>query len=263
MELEQLLVEIENADMILVGLGKEFEQTEAFKDDVIYQTVKENLQKKGLLWVLPAIDDLYRKKHHKSVLTELTALANALEKKNYFVVSTAINSDIEKISWKAGRLVMPCGSLRLLQCSENCGSEIKALSETEYEVFLHELEKQIETNDIELEENILGKCELCHQRYILNSVYAEQYDENGYLPAWEIYTKWLQGTLNKKLLILELGVGLQFPSVIRWPFERIAYLNQKARFVRVNKHLPQLTEQLSEKGVSIVENAIDWLKILC
>ena len=80
---------------------------------------------------------------------------------------------------------------------------------------------------------------------------------------WESYMKWLQGTLNKKLLVLELGVGLQFPSVIRWPFEKIANLNKKAKFYRINEKLYQLTEELSEKGIAISENAIDWLNLLC
>ena len=78
-----------------------------------------------------------------------------------------------------------------------------------------------------------------------------------------MYTKWLQGTLNHRLIVLELGVSMRFPSVIRWPFEKVAYFNNKATFIRVNENLYQLTEELAGKGVGIPQNAIEWLKILC
>ena len=55
-----------------------------------------------------------------------------------------------------------------------------------------------------------------------NVVTDEEYDESMYLPQWEVYTKWLQNTLNHKLCILELGVGFAYPSVVRFPFEKIA-----------------------------------------
>ena len=97
---------------------------------------------------------------------------------------------------------------------------------------------------------------------VLNNVYAQHYDEQGYLEQWSIYTKWLQGTLNRRLVILELGVGMQFPSVIRWPFEKIAFFNQKAFFLRVHESLYQLDEKLSGKGCGISQNAIDWLSQL-
>ena len=65
--------------------------------------------------------------------------------------------------------------------------------------------------------------------------------------------------MNKKVCILELGVGMQYPSVIRFPFEKAAYFNQKADFIRVNQNLYHLTEELKDKGISISENAVDWL----
>ena len=87
--------------------------------------------------------------------------------------------------------------------------------------------------------------------------------EAGYLEQWRLYTKWLQGTLNHKLFVLELGVGMRFPSVIRWPFEKVAFFNQKAYLCRVHEKLYQLTKELAEKGCGISKNAIDWLGELC
>ena len=79
------------------------------------------------------------------------------------------------------------------------------------------------------------------------------------MPQWEKYTKWLQGTLNRNLCVLELGAGMQFPQIIRFPFEKVAYFNQKSRFFRIHSKLYQLTEELREKGVSIAENSVDFL----
>ena len=63
-----------------------------------------------------------------------------------------------------------------------------------------------------------GVCPHCGAPLIPNTVAAEHYIEEGYLPQWQAYTRWLAGTLNKELLILELGVGFGTPTVIRWPF---------------------------------------------
>lgn len=111
-------------------------------------------------------------------------------------------------------------------------------------------------------EGILGKCPRCGAEMVLNVVQAAHYDEKGYLSDWDRYTKWLQGSVNRKLLILELGVGMQYPGMIRIPFERTALLNQKSRMYRVHEKLYQVPDPLGEKGVGIAENAIDWLNNL-
>lgn len=89
-----------------------------------------------------------------------------------------------------------------------------------------------------------------------NVVTNEDYDESIYLSQWEVYTKWLQNTLNHKLCVLELGVGFQYPTVIRFPFEKVVYFNQKARLIRVHSKLSQLTPEVGERGVSVGESPV-------
>ena len=62
-----------------------------------------------------------------------------------------------------------------------------------------------------------------------------------------------------KACILELGAGMEYPSVIRFPFEKVAFFNQKSVFYRVHGKLPFLTEELSERGFSIKTDAITFL----
>ncbi len=68
-----------------------------------------------------------------------------------------------------------------------------------------------------------------------NTIEAEYYIEEGYLPRWNRYQEWLAQTLNRKLLILELGVGFRTPTVIRWPFEKTVFFNRRADMYRVNR----------------------------
>lgn len=79
---------------------------------------------------------------------------------------------------------------------------------------------------------------------------------------WDHYSKWLMGTLNHRLCLIESDVSLIRPERIRWPFERIAMINNKAVFIRINSTLPFLPAELKDKGISIKENAIDILDVI-
>lgn len=76
---------------------------------------------------------------------------------------------------------------------------------------------------------------------------------------WNNYTKWLQLTLNKNLLIIELDVGFEVPTVIRWPFEKIAMLNNKAYMYRINDKFYQMPEENNGKGIGVKSTVCDFL----
>lgn len=189
----------EDFDMVLVGIGEEFENNE-------------------------------------SSLAAYNHLAKLLESKNYFIVSQCMDDCIYDSNLKADRIVSPMGGFRKKQCPDACTDAL-------YDV------------DVKY-------CPNCNKELVYNNYLQENYVEAGYLPMWEKHKKWITGTLNKRLFVLELGVSMRLPQVIRWPFERIAYLNEKAHFVRVNEKFPQLIPELSEKGESVRENSVKWLNLL-
>ncbi len=152
-------------------------------------------------------------------------VACILEGKNYFVVTTNVDDCIYTSSILNERIVAPCGSIHRFQCSQGCNT-----------LFYNQSEKV---------------CPKCGASLCENTVHAENYIEEGYLTQWNRYMKWLSGTLNKNLCVLEIGVLMDYPGIIRWPFERTAYLNEKAFFIRANERLPQLSAELKDKGVSI------------
>ena len=213
---------IKDADLVLIGIGKEFEKERFLAGD--------------------------------DALEALNKLADILDKKNYFALSICTNNIAKKSNLLSDRVVQPCGNVEMKQCPNRCEEGLMELTVEEFAA----LQGMLPNN--ELPEVELGVCPKCGQPLILNTVYTENYDENGYLKDWARYTKWLQGTLNKKLCILELGVDLTYPSIIRWPFEKIAFYNNKAHFIRVNERLYHMSEEINDKGISVAKNAVDWLK---
>ncbi len=88
---------------------------------------------------------------------------------------------------------------------------------------------------------------------------GEKAQEGSSERRWDEYMQWLMGTLNRKLLLLELGEGFENPSVIRWPFEKTACLNLKSCLYRVHGKFPQLPENLDGRGCSEAMDSVRWV----
>lgn len=255
---------IADADMILIGIGEEFDDIRSLKSVDGYSELRNKIRTSNVSWMLPKFDAVYRSRTDSKVRAALDALAKTIENKNYFVISTSMNHEVSMADWKKESFVAPCGSCLLKQCVNGCAGGLSEVSDSDNKIMDEFIENINEENIcIENKSINIGKCPKCGGRIVLNNVYAAKYDENGYLNQWNIYTKWLQGTLNKRLLVLELGVGIDYPSIIRFPFEKIAFYNNKASLYRVNENLYQLPPELSKKGNSIAENSIDWLVAMC
>lgn len=186
-------------EMILVGIGTEFENNE-------------------------------------DALLAYNNLADLLTGRNYFIVSLCMDDIIYSSHLNSERIVTPLGGMRYKQCPDACT----------HEVYLKEQET----------------CPHCGKELIFNNINTENYVEEGYLSQWDMHKKWLTGTLNKKLCILELGCDMKLPQIIRFPFERVCFYNQKSHFIRVNEKFPQLTSEIADKGESVNTNSVQWVKLL-
>ncbi|MCR5332231.1 MAG: hypothetical protein K6E62_13765 [Lachnospiraceae bacterium] len=94
-------------------------------------------------------------------------------------------------------------------------------------------------------------------------VAAPFYDEEeAGKEKWDKYLRWLSLTLNRKLFVLELGVGLSVPEVIRWPFEKTVMYNNKATMLRVNGSLPNIPVEISDRATGFSHDSVSFLSCL-
>ena len=258
-ENEFIIQKIKEADMVLVGIGEEFDEARYLKNSDGYQHACEVLRKKDMEWALPALDRAVLAKEDGQLKQAYEALNRLLEGKNYFILTTVANDLIWDSGLNPERIAAPCGGSRRKQCPDGCSEGLLEVSGEEWEGSRRMLLELAAGEGDRAGSPVSGICPGCQKPLVFNNIFNEHYDENGYLPSWQLYTKWLQGTLNRKLCVLELGVLMKLPNIIRWPFEKAAYFNQKASFIRVNERLYQLSKELSDKGISVPQNALDWL----
>ena len=227
---------INDSDMVLVGIGESFQEK--------FETILVEDDKNITL-----LEEYKRNRYITNLDSDETieaynALAKLLDGKNYFVVTLCDDDKIYKSNLREDRIVAPCGTYTRLQCEDVCSEEIYSLADY--------------IDKLDLGEEIV--CPKCGKRLVMNRIQNRRYSEEGYIKQWQLYMKWLQGSVNRKLCCLELGVGMKYPSVIRWPFEKVAFINQKAKFIRVHDYLYQLTEDLKEKGISVQMSPIEFLR---
>ena len=68
------------------------------------------------------------------------------------------------------------------------------------------------------------------------------------------YNDFVYKASDKSLLLLEFGVGFNTPSIIRFPFERMAAQFPDATLVRFNRDFPQPSLQGIKNYVAITED---------
>lgn len=250
-EFEQMIAD---AQMVLAGIGEEFECAGYLKEQTRYVQIMEELEEqKDFMWIIPYLQYLFLR-DYEPLLAAMENLKEMLRDKNYYLVTVCMHGIVDEAGYKEGRVVSPCGSFRKLQCSsEECDYIGTTLEELLLQISDY-VKGRLSIGGIGI-----PVCPKCGKPLQFNSLYADHYKEAGYLTAWQTYTKWLQGTLNRRLCVLELGVSLNLPTVIRFPFEKIAFFNEKAKFIRVHERLYHLSRELGEKGIAQAENAVDFL----
>lgn len=256
-QLQEVREKIQDAELVLVGIGEGFQYGwGALLQDERYQEIEKEIgREERYVWIVPFLQKMVLCREREDRWTRAyQALKALVEDKNYFVVSLCMDDYLYEAGLDEKKLVTPCGGFRRMQCEQNCAGELSEIPEEVYEAVLQYYRGELPLSA--LKEPV---CKKCGKKLRFNQLGVEKYAQEGYLEQWNVYTKWLQGTVNKRLCVLELGVGMNYPGIIRFPFEKMVYYNQKAFLYRVHPRLYQLGEEIADRSRGIAENPVDFL----
>ncbi len=256
-ELKTLNEKINDAEVILVGLGEKMQYDwNALTEDQRYQEIEKEIRdREEYIWIVPFLQKMILEQSRQDKWEKAYKnLSRLIAGKNYFIVSLCMDDYVYKAEIPENRIVTPCGGFRKMQCNHNCSHVLSSIPQASYEMVIRYYNKELTLKD--MNEPV---CQICKDKLRFNQVGVDQYAEEGYLERWREYTKWLQETVNKRLCILELGVGMEYPTIVRFPFEKIVFYNQKAYIYRVHPTLYQLGEEIGGRGSGIQAHPVDFL----
>jgi len=183
-------------------------------------------------------------------------LLKLVEDKDYFVLTTNVESQFWINSFEDKRIFATQGDYGLLQCEKACHNKLYPNKEQVFEW----VDK---TEEFKIPSELVPKCPVCGGEMDLNlrkdNFFVE--DEKWH-EMKRNYSNFLEG-VDGKIVFLEIGVGFNTPGIIRYPFEQMTYDNSDATLIRLNKDYADAIPQNKEKTIGFDENVEDifdyWL----
>ena len=158
------------------------------------------------------------------------ALKQLLTEKDYFVLTTNVDRLFYKNGFDSDRIYTPQGDSFLFQCKTPRSQDVwDALPQ------LQEMERHIDPATQKLtDDKYVPTCPHCGGAVYMNVRSGPFYINEHYESQREKLNQWLTAVGEKKLLLLEIGVGFNTPGVIRAPFEHLAEKNDNYVLARIN-----------------------------
>ena len=183
-------------------------------------------------------------------------LLSLVKDKDYFVITTNVDHCFQKAGFDKERLFYTQGDYGLFQCSEPCSDDTY---ENE-EMIRNMVEQQ---KDMRIPTDLIPKCPKCGKPLTMNLRSDDKFvEDKGWRKAAERYRDFLTGH-DGKILYLELGVGYNTPSIIKYPFWQMTAKNPKAIYACVNFGEAVCPEDIREQAICIdsdIGDVIDELR---
>lgn len=180
-----------------------------------------------------------------------------VKNKPYFVITTNVDEQFEKAGFDKSKIFATQGSYSKLQCAKACHNKLYDNVEL--------VEKMIEQTDsnLKIPSELVPICPVCEEKMEVNlrkDAYFVQ-DENWYKQN-KAYENFVENIKDKKVVLLELGVGFNTPIIIRFPFEQMTMQNKNWNLVRINKDNIMTWININDKAILMQDDINNVIKRL-
>ena len=184
------------------------------------------------------------------------AILKLVQDKDYFVITTNVDHCFQKAGFDKKRLFYTQGDYGLFQCSEPCCQET-----FENEAVIRQMMERQENMKIPTE--LLPVCPHCGKPLTMNLRSDDTFvEDEGWHRAAERYENFLRTRNGQKILFLELGVGYNTPSIIKYPFWQMTAKNPDATYACINKGQAVCPQQIRGKSICLDMDVGECIKTL-
>lgn len=175
-------------------------------------------------------------------------LFEIVKDKNYFVITTNVDGQFIKSGFDKKRVFEVQGSYGKMQCSVGCHNKLYDNTEL--------VKRMLESKDnLRVDSNLVPKCPVCGKKMEIN-IRKDAFfiEDDNWKNLNTAYEKFINDNIDKKLVLIELGVGFNTPGIIRFPFEQLTYDNDNITLIRINDKYNDMAYEIKEKSFCIKED---------
>lgn len=171
-------------------------------------------------------------------------LLGVVKEKAYFVITTNVDAQFEKAGFEYKKIFAVQGDYGKLQCAKACHQVLY----DNKDMIRQMVSEQI---DCRIPSYLIPKCPRCggfmEPNLRKDNFFVEDDDWHW---SKRRYEQFLTALGKKSLVLLELGVGYNTPTIIKFPFERITAEHPNATLVRMNKDYPEVNRMNQKKTIA-------------
>ena len=160
-------------------------------------------------------------------------LLSLVEDKDYFVITTNVDGQFEKAGFDTQRIFATQGDYAFFQPADGSPKELYPNKQWVEQTLpaIHDCRIPTQLIPHTPDGKLVAMNLRCDDTFVEDKHWYEQADR---------YSQFIEKSYDKRLLLLEFGVGFNTPVIIRFPFERMAAQFPQTSLVRFNRDYPQL-----------------------
>lgn len=172
-------------------------------------------------------------------------LFELVKDKDYFVLTTNVDHQFQKAGFASERIFATQGDYGKIQCEKGCHPKTY-----DAEAMFRQMDQA--RTDCLIPSYMVPKCPVCGGNMTMH-LRCDQYfvEDDSFHAAANRYGDFLKKIRNKNGVLLELGVGFNTPTIIRFPFEKMMRENRNLSLIRLNLNEAVVPESFGTRAIGI------------
>lgn len=172
-------------------------------------------------------------------------LRELVKNKKYFVLTTNADHQFYKAGFGDDKIFATQGDYGLIQCARGCHQK------TYDDIDMMKQMNQARKNCL-VPSYMVPKCPVCGGPMTMN-LRCDRYfvEDEAWHGAENRFGNFLNECLKEKTVLLELGIGFNTPTIVRFPFEKLVRENKNIKLIRLNLNEAIIPESFGGRAVGI------------
>ena len=281
-DIKLLKEKIESVDAIVVGAGAGLSTSagfiyngETFKK-YMFDFIKEYgitdfysggfypFPTKEIMWVFWS-RNIYVNRYLDAPKNTYKKLLNIVKDKNYFVITTNVDHQFQKAGFDKKRLFYTQGDYGLFQSVNKNNKKTYDNEEIVYKMLeaqgfvknekgIYDIPNNSNIN-MSIPTELIPKCPDDGSNMTLNLRADDNFvEDEGWRKASIRYSNFIDSIKNQKVLYLELGVGMNTPVIIKYPFWNMVLENKNSTYACINYNEAFCPDEIVDRSIIINED---------